>query len=1115
MWQYLGLAALFCLLPMLAVAAPPADPQAQDKIDPQLADRVTVSGQANFWVRMAVQADLSAAYDMDWEERGWYVYRTLVETARQTQASVITSLEARGVTYEPFWINNTIYVQAGDWALIQDLAARADVASIKADGGVELPEPPPQPQGIQGFYDSWGLGWINAPDVWGLGIDGSGIVVASIDTGVQYGHPQLYDTYRGTVDGSHQYNWCDPADICAGDTPCDNNGHGTHTMGTLSGENDDPAGNANLIGVAPGSTWITCKGCERDACSNFALLECAEWILAPTAITSGNCGDPDAGDPTKRPHVVNNSWGDVYSDPWYQSSVQAWQAAGIFPAFSAGNLYACGSVGSPGDYQEAFASANIRSDGSIHPLYSSRGPSDFGWEPYCKPNIAAPGTSICSAVPVDGYTCGYTGTSMASPHSAGTVALLWQACPDLVGQIDLTFQTLQYSAGTSPADPCFGTYGCENMGCNCTYGYGYLDALAAVQTCIGGIEFGYLDGYVYDQESSAPIMGASVFVSPSVMEGESVQASTDPTGYYTMTLLPGTYSVRASKTGYLPEVITDVLVITDSVTSQDFYLEYVGAWTEVNFPHPRPVDYTRFDGAFDPHDNLFYFPGGRIGGTGHDRSIWTYDPLKDVWADTGCDMNHNASNYTAVYIEDDGTARGEALYVVGGYDIETEENIDVVQRFYPSEMGCVVEDVASDPFPGRIGDYIVGGGGVAVVEDKIYYFGGWQTYASPYFADKTWVFDPRAPAGSRWTEIAGATLDPGRSYINVAVQGGLIYAMGGIDSYVEFPLMTLVPTNAVEVLDPADPSGGWVALNPLPEATAEGRGFGFEADTLGVQQPAGKLYVVGGGDWPEVSANVYEYDVVGDSWNPTFPRLNVARRNHAGSYVTACTTDENDGLPGMWVFGGRTSSADDLPPFGPPEYFGFACEAPLPPEAAFVAAPLSGGTVTTETVMGCSPLMVQFTDVTSGTLLERQWDFGEEGATSAGWRPVYTYETSGTFTVTLTVTNASGSDLVTGTAVVSPTPSAAIAYAPTEIFTDTVVQFTDTSTGAIAGWLWDFGDGFQSSVQDPSHTFPTPGYFTVTLTVTGTLGCPSSTMQELRVFGTNRLYYLPTVYRND
>ena len=90
-----------------------------------------------------------------------------------------------------------------------------------------------------------------------------------------------------------------------------------------------------------------------------------------------------------------------------------------------------------------------------------------------------------------------TGTSMASPHSAGAVALLWQACPDLVGQMNATFQVLQNTAGTSPADPCSGTAGCGDVGCNCTYGYGYLDALAAVQSCAGGVEVGYLNGYVY------------------------------------------------------------------------------------------------------------------------------------------------------------------------------------------------------------------------------------------------------------------------------------------------------------------------------------------------------------------------------------------------------------------------------------------------------------------------------------------------------------------------------------------------------------------------------------------------------------------------------------------
>jgi hypothetical protein len=128
--------------------------------------------------------------------------------------------------------------------------------------------------------------------------------------------------------------------------------------------------------------------------------------------------------------------------------------------------------------------------------------------------------------------------------------------------------------------------------------------------------------------------------------------------------------------------------------------------------------------------------------------------------------------------------------------------------------------------------------------------------------------------------------------------------MGGIDQFVGGDL---VPTTVSQVFDPANPAAGWQTIAPMPVASGEGRGFGFDADTLnGVMQPwSGKLYVVGGGDWTNRSAEVMEYDIATDTWDQAFPDLITARRDHAGTFVPLCTTDPNDGLPGMWVFGGN------------------------------------------------------------------------------------------------------------------------------------------------------------------------------------------------------------------
>ena len=146
---------------------------------------------------------------------------------------------------------------------------------------------------------------------------------------MQFDHPALAAGYRGRqADGSvrHDYSWFDPSRVCPSAAPCDNSGHGTHTMGTMVGLDGDDA-----IGVAPGARWIAAKGCESSSCSAEALLAAGQWIIAPTDLNGQN-PRPDLA-----PDVVNNSWGGSGFDPWYSHIVQAWVAAGIFPAFSNGN----------------------------------------------------------------------------------------------------------------------------------------------------------------------------------------------------------------------------------------------------------------------------------------------------------------------------------------------------------------------------------------------------------------------------------------------------------------------------------------------------------------------------------------------------------------------------------------------------------------------------------------------------------------------------------------------------------------------------------------------------------------------------------------------------------
>ncbi|MGB9724011.1 MAG: S8 family serine peptidase [Chloroflexia bacterium] len=556
---------LWIFLLVLSLAAIPAvsaqSAPGSEKIEPALLEQFA-EGRADFIVVMAAQADLSAAYTIrDWNARGRYVYEMLWKTARTSQARAQEYLKERGLAFQTFIAGNEIYVWFGDLQTAQALAGLPEVAYIRAprtysiDPVVSSPEPAAAPQALD-----WGIVDTGADQFWAnFGAQGDGIVVANIDTGVQWNHPALDQAYLCPDNPTSPRCWRDPSNIC-GNTVCDNNGHGTHTMGTMVGD-DDPA-LPYQVGMAPNAKFIMCKGCESTSCSEFALNTCADWILAPD------------NDPANRPHVVNNSWGGRYGtcDTWYLARVQAWRAAGIFPAFSAGNGYYCNYLGVPAVYQESFASAAHDSSRTIAD-FSSRGPAPDSppachpYLPYTKPNLSAPGVDICSSVPTNAWDCTYDGTSMASPHSAGAVALLWSCNPSLIGQIDQTFEILQDNADPPPAGNCGAPPNGEG---NYTYGYGFLNIYnAGLQWCMAA--FGNLDGHVYDALTSAPIAGATVTAYR--QGGGQWSDETDASGYYTMTVGTGTYTVTARHPLYTTASAFGVVVITDTTTTQNFTLQ--------------------------------------------------------------------------------------------------------------------------------------------------------------------------------------------------------------------------------------------------------------------------------------------------------------------------------------------------------------------------------------------------------------------------------------------------------------------------------------------------------------------------------------------------------------
>src|SRR5690606_34741663 len=155
-------------------------------------------------------------------------------------------------------------VHDGDYALARQLAADVAVAEVFAPVAYEWPDPVDVEQTADRALAAksvveWGVRNVRADKVWREhAVRGDGIVVANVDTGVQFDHPALVGSYRGNNgDGtfSHDYNWFDVSGVSP--FPVDGDGHGTHTMGTMLGDD----GAANQVGVAPGATWITANGC--------------------------------------------------------------------------------------------------------------------------------------------------------------------------------------------------------------------------------------------------------------------------------------------------------------------------------------------------------------------------------------------------------------------------------------------------------------------------------------------------------------------------------------------------------------------------------------------------------------------------------------------------------------------------------------------------------------------------------------------------------------------------------------------------------------------------------------------------------------------------------------
>ncbi len=474
---------IFPLLLVFAVVLTAfAPPPHTAKIDSHLRDTFRQNGSAEFLVVLNARADLSGAERFSTKAgKGYAVRDALWNTAQISQQSLRAWLNARGVAYRPFYIVNAIWVE-GDAALANAIAQRADVLRLEANPKIKNKMPAPvlfplaelmRTAGIEP-----GVSYINAPAVWAMGFIGQGIVIGAQDTGYDWTHLAIKNRYRGWdgTSANHDYNWHDSihsnthgANICGTDSPvpCDDHGHGTHTIGTAVG--DDGAG--NQIGVAPGAQWIGCRNMDNGWGTPASYLECFEFFLAPYPVN----GTPADGNPALAPDVTTNSWSCPSEEGcgWttLQSAVEAQRAAGIMTVVAAGNSGpGCSTIADPpAIYDAAYTVGALNTGSDTLASFSSRGPVTVDGSNRPKPDIAAPGTNTRSSYPGGGYAT-MSGTSMATPHVAGAVALLWSAVPTLTHNITATEAYLNAGAQQIIGNDCGMNFWANNM-----YGHGRLD----------------------------------------------------------------------------------------------------------------------------------------------------------------------------------------------------------------------------------------------------------------------------------------------------------------------------------------------------------------------------------------------------------------------------------------------------------------------------------------------------------------------------------------------------------------------------------------------------------------------------------------------------------------
>lgn len=546
-------------------------------------------------VVMADQLDLTAlkaglySRHADRRERHETVVRALQEHATISQASImaqLSDLANQGLVekYRGFWIANVVLVIATREAF-DVIVSRHDVNRISPDYPIENIKPVnkggdrPIIAGIES-----GLRAIRADEVWDMGYTGEGRLVSHLDTGVDGNHPALNDRWRGydpRYSDNPEWAWFDP--VTYTQFPFDSGSHGTHTMGTICGLGQTTG---DTIGVAFGAEWITAGVIDRVSLPRTVqdALAAFEWIA-----------DPDENPATvwDVPDVCSNSWGLQTGhgyppcDETFWVVIDGCEAAGVVVVFAAGNEGpGANSLRRPADRATtdltSFSVGALNGNNPDLPLanFSSRGPSFCTPDgtPTFKPEISAPGVHVGSCLPGGAYGT-MSGTSMASPHVAGVVALMRQANPNLTSE-----QVRQIILDTATD---LGSPGEDN-----NYGMGIIDAYEAVMIALALREdWGTLAGVITDQATGSPILGARV----SVIDRQWGAISRDDGSYFLFVPSDTMWNILAENPPTHLPVFDQQMVFENETTYVDYVLEgKVTVTLKASFANPEDVSYRTF-----------------------------------------------------------------------------------------------------------------------------------------------------------------------------------------------------------------------------------------------------------------------------------------------------------------------------------------------------------------------------------------------------------------------------------------------------------------------------------------------------------------------------------------